>query len=489
MAGESERIKKQFTEGKVKAAQSSLTGLQTQLGGLSAPSQYSEDDDGNRTQTSEYRKYQQQQSSLQSQIASQQRIIADPTSAISDRERDIVKGTQFGEAVLGPDGLGRIGDSADVKTSLEGLREGAQGFSGKEATARRESSLQQLQGSEQGQNRALQARLAAAGVKGGAAGGQLRNLAVGQAGARANMQRDLFIQGEQAKRSGIQSLFNASTHVGEFDLGQAAKEKNIAIQSGLGFADMGIQERTASRQAASARASADAERAAACHIKGTKIYMIDGSLKKIEDITIGDELQGYGEVLGTGQLIAGADIYEYKGEYMSASHLIKMEGKLVSVKEVGNLTEMPLDTIVYPLVTEKGFYITEGGYTSGDMVTEEEETQWLHDSRYERMTQRGTTTTSKNGLDSGNGKSGMRDVSLEELDFLSAIMESQSSSPVITLQTVSSDKWASQYQSVTEALHFADSQPKNLYLTYWTMLGITVLSFCITLQMMNLGLW
>lgn len=194
--------------------------------------------------------------------------------------QDVIKGAQFGESVLGPEGLGRLGDSSKYQTKDDGTMAAmkkraaglAEGFSSAEEQARREKSLETITSGTQSQSRAMQAAMARSGVKGQAAGAQMGNIAMSGVQARGNLERDLTIANRQAQLQGLQAQsgihaqdtanqqFNVNQALGvdKFDLGQAAKEKNIVLQSGLGFGQMGTLERGADAASAATIAAARA---------------------------------------------------------------------------------------------------------------------------------------------------------------------------------------------------------------------------------------
>ena len=86
----------------------------------------------------------------------------------------------------------------------------------------------------------------------------------------------------------------------KFDLGQAAKEKDIKAQTMLSFAQMASDERAAYTAGKYAQKAARSGRQKSCYIAGTMVIMKDMSLKKIEDIKIGDEVLLGGKVTGNG---------------------------------------------------------------------------------------------------------------------------------------------------------------------------------------------
>jgi len=240
--------------------------------------------------------------------------------------QDVIKGAQFGEAVIGPEGLGRLGESDTLKAMEAQSAELAKGFSSEEMQARKEKGIQEIQGSTAAQSRAAQAALARSGVKGAAAGQQLTNIAASGVEARGNLERDLMIADREAQMQGLgiqQGVFQTSQAREQFNLKQAAKEKDVALQAGLGFAQMGSVDRgaQANKQAQVAAAKASRPR---CFIEGTLIEMNDGSQKKIEDIELGDVVRG-GIVYSLHSALV-QEVYLYKGVVVSAKHAVLENG-------------------------------------------------------------------------------------------------------------------------------------------------------------------
>ena len=69
------------------------------------------------------------------------------------------------------------------------------------------------------------------------------------------------MKSESIKREGLKDFSQRLGETKTSDLGQAAKEKDIIMQAGLGFAQMGSAERTSEMQT---KHSAAASVAAAC---------------------------------------------------------------------------------------------------------------------------------------------------------------------------------------------------------------------------------
>jgi len=311
-------------------------------------------------------------SSTASGINTQQSIMANPMSQVDAKTRDIIAGSQFGETVLGEEGLGRAGEDKYVQQAMSGLSEQAKGFSGAESLARREQAVGNLNQVNQAQQRSLQAQLARAGVRGGQAGAQVRDTAIAGLQQRSNLERDLFLKGEEAARSGTQALATSAGHLAEFDLGQAAKEKNIVLQSGLGFAQLGAAERGAKLQADASKAAAASQAAASCHTGDAEVKMADGTYKRIDEIKVGEEvhLGGRVKMIGVGE--ADSHIYKIADEYVTSTHLIEFQGKFQTVVSLGfERTLLPTNTLIYPMATERGYYMTKSGVLHGDLFSEE----------------------------------------------------------------------------------------------------------------------
>lgn len=282
----------------------------------------------------------------------------------TERQKDIISGSQFGEAVVG-EGLGRLADDPTVTGMEAQAAEMAKGFSSQEMMARREKGTQQIQGSTQAQSRATQAALARSGVKGQAAGAQLGQIAQAGLQARGDLERDLIIQDRQAK---MQGLGLQGEMVGEnrrFDIAQAAKEKDIALQAGLGFAQLGSVERSAKAANAAQVRAARAGRAKSCFLAGTKIQMLDGSIKNIEDIQIADFMNGGGVVYSISQSLV-SEIYHYDGIKVATGHAVLENNVWIRVEDSKHA--IPCEGIfpVYNLCNENHRIITECGIVFAD---------------------------------------------------------------------------------------------------------------------------
>ena len=305
--------------------------------------------------------------------------VAD-ASGISRKEikKDFDAGAALGKEILGT-GLGRITDDADVRSSKDLMRTRAQeGLSDIEENAMRDKGLANIQGAEQKAQRGLNASLARSGVRGGAAGQMQVELAAANVNNRRSFETDLLMNDEATKRKSELDFANFSTKIAEFDLGQAAKEKNIMLQTQLATAQLGSTERGATKNMIAQERAAAAKNG--CHVKNTKVKLSNGAYKKIQDIKIGDELALGGKVLGRGEILTDEDMYTKNSEVFTESHLVPFQGTFIPAGEHPDCLKISSNStnIVYPLFTENKCYLTS--FISGDFAMEnyhKEEREWL----------------------------------------------------------------------------------------------------------------
>ena len=182
-------------------------------------------------------------------------------------EADIKAGEEGLGANFKEGALGRLDTerSADVKDIIERRRAGLEGISAEENQALRERGSQAIDRGSQTALRQLRGRQASSGVRGATAGAQQASvLQAGQA-AKANVERDLLIKNIDAKRQGL-SDFEGSVLGAEergqgktlFNLEQKQRETFGRLSSGLGMAQLGVQERGSQRGVGIAQANAAA---------------------------------------------------------------------------------------------------------------------------------------------------------------------------------------------------------------------------------------
>jgi hypothetical protein len=171
---------------------------------------------------------------------------------------DMTKGKEFANELLGEDfALSRLGDQSEVQGLREGLNANAN-MSEAERIARQESAYNTLNSSEGTQNRQLLKQLSAAGVRGGAAGGAISDLASTQASGRRQMAQNLYLQEQEMGRQGLRDLAQFELGVQKFDIGQEQAEISTRLNTQLAGTSLYSQERSSIRQDEAALAAAEA---------------------------------------------------------------------------------------------------------------------------------------------------------------------------------------------------------------------------------------
>lgn len=290
-------------------------------------------------------------------IAALQRQIENPESLVTDPiEKDMLRGSKFGEAILGEEGLGRLSEDVDVQEALQRYKDiSEKGLSREEVEAEKGQMFKEIQSSTETARRQLQAQLAKMGVRGGIAGSQVRDVITKGMSQQADVSRDLFLKSEGIKRQGLADYSSRLGEMKTFDLAQEAAEKNIVLQAGLGIAQTGSAERAAKYAAEQQRLAAQARsQAASCFLKQTEIELKDGSKKTINNLALGDELKT-GKVTGVMAFTRNEEIYDVEGIYVSGSHYVfDADGVWKTVRELGFPVVITSDEVVYTLTTTSG---------------------------------------------------------------------------------------------------------------------------------------
>lgn len=241
-------------------------------------------------------------------------------------QNDFNSGTRMGAQIIG-EGLGRLAGNSDVVAAKTQMSQRAkEGLSDREETAVREKALTQIGGAEQAQRRGLAASLARSGVKGGAAGQMQVELAAQALQNRRNFETELVMNDEATKRKAELDFTNFTTKIAEFDLGQAAKEKNILAQAGLAAAQIGSADRAA-YQASIAQENAAKASSGSCFIAGTQVSIDSNNTINIEDLNIGDSVSVGGRVTAIMKFKNDAPLVEIGGNIMTESHPVFDEGR------------------------------------------------------------------------------------------------------------------------------------------------------------------
>ena len=161
-----------------------------------------------------------------------------------DIMKDVYGGVEVGEAILGPEGLGRAGADPEIQQILERAKEqSVMGLGSREFLKSREKAMQGISQGTATAARELQARMARMGVRGGMAGKKAFDIQAQGLQQRANVERDLFLQSTNIQRDAFKDFAKAQAGVTNFDLQQAAKEKAAILGAGTSFAQLGQAER------------------------------------------------------------------------------------------------------------------------------------------------------------------------------------------------------------------------------------------------------
>lgn len=345
-------------QGQIEAAQAPLKDLQTRLDAAikGTTSKHSKRFRKEQTNLKE---------SLEKQIEAQQAEVntlrSQTESSEMKRNKDLVQGAEFGASVLGDEGLGRLSDDAEVTGTLDKFKAiSEQGLSRGELAAERAQATRSIDSATQTGMRGLQARLAKMGVKGSVAGQQILQREMGGAQQKADLAQNLFLKSEQVKREGLKDYSQRLGEVKTFDLGQAAKEKDIITQAGLGFAKMGSSERTAafaaeqSKEAsiASARASKPS-----CFLGDNKLVLNNGIPVNFKDLEPGMVLEDDNLIMAISKHLAVDALFDYKGVKVTGDHFVWENDFFIPVKEsvAAVKIDYPLNTLyVFNIITDSG---------------------------------------------------------------------------------------------------------------------------------------
>ena len=153
--------------------------------------------------------------------------------------RDLERAGGMVSQVLGDNfSIGRLRDDAAVTQAREDVARST------DMTLLRDQASSNLSGAEQQAQRALMSQLASQGVRGGAAGGALTDLAYRNLQTRAGMERDLTL----ANQSAVLNRAQFETGLAQQDLSAQRAEQNIQLQTKLGLASTLQGERSAEEQ-------------------------------------------------------------------------------------------------------------------------------------------------------------------------------------------------------------------------------------------------
>ena len=257
------------------------------------------------------------------------------------------------------EGLGRLGTDPEIQAAMERTkRESEQGLSAAEFAAQRSKAYEGIDRATQTASRGAMARLARMGVKGATAGTQLAGIEMAGQKEKAGVERDIFLKSADIQRSAFKDFKQSLGEVKSFDLAQQAKETDIVLQSGLGFAQLGSAEKIAELQAEAQRQAAIARQSAvrsSCWGAGSLVLMQDGSVKAIEQIKLGD-ITKHGVVTGrTQHLVPNSEIVSVDGIMVVGCHpLLEVDRWIESKESVLAVSELEeaKNVVVYDLIVE-----------------------------------------------------------------------------------------------------------------------------------------
>lgn len=172
----------------------------------------------------------------------------------AEREKDLARGRARGVSEF-ENQLGKIEtDPTAAQQALLAQRKQImdQGLGSAAFQAARETRLRGLGRNEQEQQRALASQLQRAGLRGGAAAGQLGNLMRQQQGGRTAAEQELLLQNVAQKQQGMNAYQDLLTRQEDqqresrkFNLGQIGKEKFGTLTTSLAEGQLGAAERGA----------------------------------------------------------------------------------------------------------------------------------------------------------------------------------------------------------------------------------------------------
>lgn len=199
-------------------------------------------------------------------------LKATGADARSEIKRDLEEGRKFGKSIVADGSLGRVDKkveekrSGDIQDVIDRRRAALKGFDDSEISARRAEAKGQIDKQTETARRRLQSIQGQTGVRGGAAGAGISNILEQGLQTRADFERDLFLANVQQKRDALNSFETSVTtaesveasrraaniELDKFNLQQQANEKFAQQSTALGFAQLGVADRSADKSSAAA---------------------------------------------------------------------------------------------------------------------------------------------------------------------------------------------------------------------------------------------
>lgn len=168
----------------------------------------------------------------------------------ANQEASLARGRERGVDLFGEGKLGRIdtGRSSDMSDIVSRLKQGSYGYSAPEAAARREQALRGINQQYATQMRQGRAQATQTGLRGAAAQAAAQRASQEAQRQQAIARQNLFVQGEDAARAGLQSYYQglaaqegAETGKQQFNIEQKNKELYGKLATEMGYGGLGAQ--------------------------------------------------------------------------------------------------------------------------------------------------------------------------------------------------------------------------------------------------------
>jgi len=174
--------------------------------------------------------------------------MADDTvyiDSIGQNIQDLTRAKKAAGQLVEKDTFGKMGESQAIQDIIRQRRQLSQGLTAPEMADLRSQGRAQISGATQAQSRALRAAQARAGVKGATAGRQQMDVLSQGAQAQQQLETDLIMRDRAAREQGLAGLENIVTGTTQFDIGQAANQKLLGLQTATGLASLASADRAA----------------------------------------------------------------------------------------------------------------------------------------------------------------------------------------------------------------------------------------------------
>ena len=188
-------------------------------------------------------------------VREQQKMREESLTRLSEqariaREQDMARGRARGEQMFGSPAIetSRQERSTDIADILAARRGQVGGFSAEENSALRSQMLQQLGQSETTQMRGLRGQQATQGIRGGMAAAQQQQQLAANQNARAQMERDLFIQNIAQQQQALGGYEQAVRAAEQEEIGRYGQRQVGILGTEMGYGQLGAADRASLTQ-------------------------------------------------------------------------------------------------------------------------------------------------------------------------------------------------------------------------------------------------